>query len=90
VSLHPTWAQRPIPHRPESARLEQPRGFADCRPPLPPRGCRRPSPVAGDEPEEYLCSGVVEWGESEFVEDDRADAQQGFDDLQTVLSAKPR
>ena len=36
---------------------------------------------AGDEPEQQLCSGVVERGEAQFVEDDQVDAQQGFDDL---------
>jgi hypothetical protein len=36
---------------------------------------------AGDEPEQQLCGGVVEWGKAQFVEDDEVDAQQGFDDF---------
>ena len=36
---------------------------------------------ASDEPEQQLGSDVVEGRETEFVEDDQVDPQQGFDDL---------
>jgi hypothetical protein len=44
----------------------------------------------GDEPEEELGTGVVEWGEADLVNDDEVGPEQLVDDLPTELSASPR
>ena len=34
----------------------------------------------GDDPEQQLRAGVIQWGEADFVDEDEVVAQQGVDD----------
>ena len=62
------------------------------RPQERPVGCdaERPPLVGGrDEPEQKLCSGVVQGREPELVDDDELVAQQVLDDLPDRVVGKP-
>ncbi|MDP1821259.1 MAG: hypothetical protein Q8K58_15370 [Acidimicrobiales bacterium] len=43
----------------------------------------------GDEPEQELGAGVIEWGEAELVDDDQLSAEQLFDDAADAVVGEP-